>query len=118
MSIQAQFAVTVAYDDHGNADGEPARAVVSVTGEIDLATAPQLLQEVLEAINTPSDVVLDLRAVEFFDASGISVLVEAAAKADNAAVRLTLRAPSRPVCRVLEILGLVDAFWIEAPTAG
>ena len=49
------------------------------------------------------EVVVDLAAVEFIDASGIGARVGAAAAAARAGVRFRLQAPSPPVERVLEL---------------
>ncbi|HEX9504734.1 MAG TPA: STAS domain-containing protein [Acidimicrobiia bacterium] len=82
--------------------------IVIATGEIDMATAPELRAGLAE---TTGDVIIDLAAVEFLDSSGIGVLVAAGNRLAAAGGSLALRAPRPPVRRVLEIVGLVD--WIE-----
>ena len=50
--------------------------VLSVTGELDVATAPQLRQEAVRlATSDRSDLVLDLSGVDFLDSTGLGVIV-------------------------------------------
>lgn len=52
--------------------------VVEVVGEIDLRTAPQLLDAVLGALaDVPRIVVVDLLGVSFLGSSGLAVLMQA-----------------------------------------
>ena len=45
------------------------RAVVVVRGELDLATAPELEEALIERLDAGQDVVLDLRELEFMDST-------------------------------------------------
>jgi anti-anti-sigma factor len=84
----------------------PSRVVIAVAGEIDLATAPQLTQCLLDHVDR--DVVLDLSAVTFLDSSGISALIrgrEALRAADHS---LQTMREQEHVQRVLEIAGIAD----------
>lgn len=54
-------------------------AVMRVTGEIDMATAPRLRQHVLTVTTRkPAGLVLDLDRVDFIDSTGLGVMVGAA----------------------------------------
>ena len=54
-------------------------AVMRVTGEIDMATAPRLRQHVLTVTaRKPAGLVLDLDRIEFIDSTGLGVMVGAA----------------------------------------
>jgi anti-sigma B factor antagonist len=90
------------------------RAVVSVSGAIDLQTRVKLLEAGHEALtSTPSRLVLDLDNVTFIDSTGIGALVELGHDATDGGGGLVLRDPSRRVMRILEISGLVDAWEVE-----
>jgi len=82
--------------------------VVSVAGEIDIASAPELRECLLD---TDGNVVVDLRGVSFLDSCGIAVLAEASKRLDLSGGTLTLRKPQGIVRKALEVIGLVD--WIE-----
>ena len=83
-------------------------SVVSVAGEVDMASAPQLRQCLLD---TDGNVVVDLHAVSFLDSSGIAVLAEASTRLALSGGTLTLRKPQGTVRKALHVIGLVD--WIE-----
>jgi anti-sigma B factor antagonist len=92
------------------ADRPPA-AVVTVAGELDLTTAPELLQ----ALNGLVDdgwryLVVDLARLEFCDSSGLSVLVRVKNRLDEVGGEVTLAAPTPIVQRVLEVSGLAEVF--------
>ena len=97
MADRVPFAVDVRFERaHGGV------AIVAVAGEVDLATVSELRSALNRVIAPPrQEVVVDLAAVEFIDASGIGALVGAAAA--RAGVRFRLKAPSPPVERVLEL---------------
>lgn len=79
--------------------GEDGCVYVTVVGELDLYTAPQLEQ----ALEQPaSEFVIDLVECEFIDSTALGVLVAARARVG----RLALIAPGLEVQRILEISGL------------
>jgi anti-anti-sigma factor len=87
------------------------KAVCILTGELDCASAPWLLEELelLPACGV-THLVVDVRRLSFFGAVGVDVLVAALARLGPAAA-VTVRSPSPTVTRILEICGLCD--WIE-----
>ena len=100
----------VAYH-HEDRDG---RRTLAVSGEIDIATAPGLRHELETLIaEAHSPAVLDLSAVTFIDASGLSELVAAQRKVAHTDVEIVLVDPSAPCRRILEVTGLDRAFEIE-----
>jgi anti-sigma B factor antagonist len=84
------------------------RAHLTLRGELDLATAPELEQLVNERIDSSEDVVVDLRGLEFMDSSGIRVLVAAHTRAGRTGTRLFVVRPARgsAVAKILEVAGL------------
>jgi anti-anti-sigma factor len=84
------------------------RAHLTLRGELDLATAPELEQLVNERIDASQEVVIDLRGLDFMDSSGIRVLVAAHARAGRAGARLFIvrPEPGSAVAKILEVAGL------------
>ena len=89
-------------------------AVVTLSGELDLASAPEL-QACLEDVvaDGATTVVVDLDDLAFCDSTGISALVRAAHHARSGGRRLVLRRPRPGVRRVLEITGVTSVLEIE-----
>ncbi len=83
----------------------PGRTVVTVHGELDLATADRLWTELEPLLGPRAVVVLDGSRITFLDSSGLRVLLQAGkrAGADGAAFRLV--APQPAVQRVLQLAG-------------
>ena len=85
--------------------------VVTVNGEVDLATAPELEACVLRALEgAPSSVVLDLGGLTFIDSSGLRTLVSASRAAATHGATLALRNVPSHAQRVLDLTGLADSF--------
>lgn len=78
-------------------------ALIRVTGEVDLATAPQLQDALLAAVKASAAVELDLRRVTFIDCVGIEVLRRAQRVADRSACHLVVRS-SAPVARLARLM--------------
>lgn len=57
---------------------EGQRVRVSVTGELDLASAPALRDAVLREMGAGNDVVLDISGVSFIDSTGLAAVVTVA----------------------------------------
>src|SRR3954453_22786027 len=100
------------------AEDRDGRGYLSLRGELDLATAPELEQLVNERIDAGQEVVVDLRALEFMDSSGIRVLVAAHARAGRGGTRLfVVRADTgSAVAKIVEVAGLDgDLNIVDAP---
>ena len=80
---------------------------VGLAGELDLATAPKLEDELkrVEA-GDPGVIVLDLQPLSFMDSSGLRALLAADARAREAGRRLVLVRGDERVQRVLRITRL------------
>ena len=87
---------------------------IALTGELDLANAPELDRELRRVEATDAEVILvDLWGVSFMDSSGMKVLVTAAARC-RARNRLVLQCAPPGVLRVLRLAGVADVL----PLAG
>jgi anti-anti-sigma factor len=92
-------------------------AVVALRGELDLAGAAALEQELarLDA-ESPDAVVLDLRDVDFMDSSGLRVVAVASQHAEARGRRLALVPGSDQVMRVFEITRMRERLdFVDAP---
>ena len=81
--------------------------LVRVSGELDLATAPQLSAVLLDAAGQSTlPVVLDLAGVTFIDSSALRTLVLAGRELADAGRKLQIGARSERVTKVLEMTQL------------
>ena len=89
----------------------PGGLQVELSGELDIASAPQLEEELAKAeASGPKLIVVDLRGLGFMDSSGLRVLVAADGRAREQDRRLVLiRGPER-VQRVFSITKLDERF--------
>ncbi|OLS96377.1 hypothetical protein BJF90_10975 [Pseudonocardia sp. CNS-004] len=92
------------------------QVVVTVGGEVDMLTSPQLRLAVLDQFEPAAEmelVVLDMDAVTFLGTSGLAVLIEVREAAHTAGVELRLACTARRVLRPLTIAGLIPLFDIH-----
>lgn len=80
-------------------------------GEVDVASAPRLRDELLNALNDrPPLLVVDLSQVTFLDSTGLAALVAVYRRATEIGTAFALAAPTRIAGKVLSITGL-DRAW-------
>jgi anti-sigma B factor antagonist len=94
-----------AHEQHQNV------AVISVQGDIDLATAPVLREGLLSVLeHQTGPVVADLSEVPFMDASGVRVLLDALQRLNPQNRRFAIACrDGGQVHRILDLLGLLDS---------
>lgn len=86
--------------------------VITVQGELDMNTAPQLEQQLEEALaNSGASIMLDLSQCEFIDSTGIALIVRSWQRLDRNAGeggegRLVLCSHNHQVRRLLKITGV------------
>ncbi len=88
------------------ADGTP---LVSVWGEVDLATAPHLERVLMDALaGGDTDVLVEFSRDSFIDSTGLNVLIQAARQlgAGGRALRVTTENPHTR--SVIETMGLTE----------
>ena len=94
--------------------------IVSVRGELDLATAPELREMLDKELAGEAPILIDLTACEFIDSTGIAVIVRAWQQrqgSDGAAPQgglLGLCAPDKQVQRLLEVTGVDSSISVFA----
>jgi anti-sigma B factor antagonist len=91
-------------------NGESGEVVVSLAGELDMSTEPELSKVLRQLIDVPAgrDVTVDLGDVSFLDSSGVRALLEGNVLATRRGTRLRARNARGIVARVLYLTG-VDA---------
>jgi anti-sigma B factor antagonist len=83
------------------------RYVIAVSGEVDLATSPDLDSAIIAAIESgTSSVVIDLSDVSFMDSSGLGVVVRGLKRCREADKDLDLVITNERVLKVFGITGL------------
>jgi anti-anti-sigma factor len=83
--------------------------VISVRGELDLNTAPDLEGQLEPALASGESLIIDLDECEFIDSTGIALIVRAWQRidtSDGGARQLAIAGANDQVQRVLEISGL------------
>ncbi len=85
--------------------------IVSVTGELDIATAEQAYSYISEVIDgLPAPVTVDLSGLTFCDASGLGALARIARHARQAGRQLMLTSVRPSLMKIMRITGLDRAF--------
>jgi anti-sigma B factor antagonist len=85
---------------------KPDATVVVVSGELDMASSPQLTEALERLAPTPErSLILDLAGLEFVDVTGLRVLIQAQERARQAGAQLSVVNISRGVRRLLKLTG-------------
>lgn len=89
-------------------------AVLAVSGEVDVATAPRLREQLIELVNRGSNrIVVDLERVEFLDSTGLGVLVGALKRVRTSDGDFALVCTEPRILKLFEITGLTKVFPIR-----
>jgi anti-sigma B factor antagonist len=93
----------------------PATAVVSLRGEVDLYTCPELKQELLRVIADGATlVVVDLTETTFIDSTGLGVLIRGVEHARTEGGQLAVVCSDPNMTKVFEVTGLNRVFPIHS----
>lgn len=89
-------------------------AQISLEGELDLASAPELERRLheLEA-RRPAKLIVDLSALSFLDSTGLRVLLQANGRASERGWALVMRPGEEFVQRVFEVTGAAEVLTFE-----
>jgi anti-sigma B factor antagonist len=89
--------------------------VISLSGEVDLYTAPEFKQQLLEVVGQGGkDVLVDLTNTTFIDSTTLGVLVGGVKRLRPNGGQLTLVCHDRNITKIFEITGLDKVFPIYA----
>ena len=88
-------------------------AVLSVTGEVDVYTAPKFRERLIELVGQGKHhIVVDLEGVDFLDSTGLGVLVGGLKRLRSHNGDLVLVCTQSRILKVFEITGLTKVFSI------
>jgi anti-sigma B factor antagonist len=91
------------------------RYLITVSGEVDLATSPKLDAAIVEALETGTEsVVIDLTDVSFMDSSGLGVIVRGLKRCREAEKNIDLVITNERVLKVFGVTGLDQVIPIHA----
>ena len=86
-------------------------AALLLKGELDVYTSPKLKAALIDLIDEDHQhIVVDLRAVDFFDNSALGALLVALKRIRSKDGTLSLVATTDPILRSLNITGLIKVF--------
>jgi anti-sigma B factor antagonist len=88
---------------------EGAAVVIEVSGELDLASGPELEAE-LDQVTGPDTqlLVIDLRTLDFMDSTGLSIIVRAHQRLAAEECEMSLVKGSQQVQRLLDLTGVAE----------
>lgn len=89
-------------------------SVLGVAGEVDVATAPRLREQLIKLVNDQRfRVVVDLGGVDFIDSTGLGVLIGALKRVRTHGGDLALVCTEPRILKVFDITGLDQVFDIH-----
>ena len=91
--------------------------IIAVSGELDLASSPALQEELDRLAASDSQLlIIDLRALDFMDSTGLSVLVRAHQRSEEQGRQLAMVKGPQQVQRLLSLTGVGDRLTlVDAP---
>jgi len=92
--------------------------IVAFHGELDLEEAPLAREALADAVRRGHDAVtVDLRDVTFLGSTGVRILLDAQAAAQDAGARMRVVQGDGPARRLIELLGLAERLDVADPDA-
>jgi anti-sigma B factor antagonist len=102
--VEGSFSISSRRLEHG--------IVIELTGDVDLATAEILEEELRRAESSEDLIVLDLQGVSFMDSTGIRMVIGADQRIrDRAGTLRVVRVPPQ-VHKLFELVGIIDRLTI------
>jgi anti-sigma B factor antagonist len=91
--------------------------VVSLVGELDMATAGDAAVALRGATVHATAVILDMTELLFFASAGLNILLQLRQDLQDNGVEVRLATDQRAVLRPMELMGVADQFAIHASVA-
>jgi anti-sigma B factor antagonist len=86
-------------------------SVISLEGEVDVYTAPQLKQQIIDMLdNNITNIIVDITNVEYLDSTALGVLIGGLKRLRERDGVLDLICPNPRIRRIFEITGLDKIF--------
>jgi anti-sigma B factor antagonist len=106
--VEASMSVEISVAEQGSV------TVVAVRGDLDMGTAPQLLDAGVTAIDAGrTQLVVDLSGVTFCDSSGLGAFVRLKKRIDAAHGCFALAGPNPTVRTILDVTGLTEVVGVH-----
>ena len=86
--------------------------VLTIGGRLDTTTAPELEQAVKNSYEGTTELIIDMKDLDYVSSAGLRVLL-AAQKTMNKQGRMTIRNVNESVMEIFEITGFLDILTIE-----
>ena len=91
------------------------RLVVSVSGELDYANSPQLIEALREELADPAvELVFDFSKLSFLDSEGLKLLVKVYRRIDEAGGSVSIIGCNTGITRLFQICGLTKILGVKA----
>ena len=91
---------------------ENTTVVLSLGGRLDTTTAPALEKAVVNSYEGITDLIIDMKDLDYVSSAGLRVLL-AAQKVMNKQGKMTIRNVNETVMEIFEITGFLDILTIE-----
>lgn len=87
-------------------------SIVKVRGEVDIATAPQLEERVMEVLSSCHDCIIDCAELDYLDSTGFHTLLYCRQEAQERGSKMALAGLKPNVERVFRITKMAEVFTI------
>ena len=91
---------------------ESGTAVIALAGRLDTTTAPELEQELKTSLDGVSELVMDMKELDYISSAGLRVLLSAQ-KVMNKQGSMTIKNANDTILEIFEVTGFSDILTIE-----
>lgn len=96
-----------------NKEANGTALTIALEGRLDTTTAPQLEAELKTAVDGVTDLVFDLKTLDYVSSAGLRVLLSAQ-KVMNKQGSMTIRNANEDIMEIFDVTGFVDILNIES----
>jgi anti-sigma B factor antagonist len=100
-----------------DADGAAKQLVMTLSGDLDMGNASQLLDETMAMLSDAGRLEINIADLRFLDSSGLRAFMTIHAETQDRGIEFVLREPRSSTRRLLEIVGLTEVFINETDEA-